>query len=232
MTRFSRNEALLDPKVIATIYQSTVMIVGLGGVGSFACEAIARLGFKRLILIDPDVYEISNINRQLGALTSSIGHNKVDVMRQRVLSINPQAEVIALAKRYDATTFSSLKATSIDYVIDAIDSLVDKWQLIKDCLQYNIPFVSSGGMANKEDSAHIQVVPLSKTTHDPVSKVLRTYAKKEGYDLSKIPICIQTQAQQKKEVHASLPSILFAPAISGLRCAEYILHLIQKTCLS
>lgn len=228
MNSFVRNEELLDPKVVATIYQSSVMIVGLGGVGSFACEAIARLGFKQLILIDPDVYEASNINRQLGALTTSLGQKKIAIMRQRVLDINPRASVITLAGRYDETTFTSLKAYNIDYVIDAIDSLTDKWQLIKDCLQHNIPFVSSGGMANKDTSDHIQVVPLSKTTYDPVSKVLRAYARKEGYDLNKIPICIQTQPYPKKEVSFSLSSLIFAPAVSGLRCAEYILHLIQE----
>ena len=229
MSNFARNEALLPPCVYQRIYRSTILIVGLGGVGSFACEAAARLGFQRLILIDKDVYEPSNLNRQLGALTSTIGQYKVDVMKQRVLDIHPKAEVIALPLVYDETTFASLQDYSIDFAIDAIDSLTAKWTLIKDCYQRNIPLVSSGGMANKIASDHIGVVSLAQSSHDPLSKTLRTYARKEGYDLSKIFICIQPKEARKRTTNV-LPSLIFAPAISGLRCVEFLISTLITQC--
>lgn len=227
MDRFIRNEELLSKEVIEDIYSSSILIVGLGGVGSFACEAIARLGFNTIFLIDRDTYEKSNLNRQLGALESTLSFPKVEVMRNRIYDINPNANVITLKERYDINTFSKLSSYKIDYVIDAIDEIGAKWILIKDCLNNNIPFVSAGGMAKKENSDNINVTRLDKTTYDPISKQLRLLARKEKYDLKKIHVCIQSEKSVINSNSTLLPSIIFAPAIAGLKCAEFILKIIK-----
>ncbi len=229
MNSFQRNELLLGEKVTSKIYASTILLVGLGGVGSFACEAIARLGFGNIILIDKDDYEETNLNRQLGATIFTLHRPKVEVMKERILSINPKAIVTIFKTTYNQDTFTTLLANySIDYAIDAIDSIPAKWQLIKDCLQHQITFVSSGGMACKTSSASIQILPLDKTSYDPICKQLRIYARKEQIDMKKIYMCVSLEETIIKETNGILPSIIFNPSISGLKCVEFIIHQIMK----
>lgn len=225
MNSFIRNELLLGKKVTDKITASTILLVGLGGVGSFACEAIARLGFVDILLIDKDEFESSNLNRQLGATTLTMNRPKVEVMKERILLINPNAQITIFKETYDEHTFDTFLAKhSIDYAIDAIDSIPAKWQLIKDCLAHQIVFVSSGGMACRINSDSIRVLPLDKTSHDPICKILRHYARKEQVDLKKIPMCVSLDEPLTIEDKGVLPSIMFNPAISGLKCVEYILH--------
>ncbi|GAF06775.1 CsdL protein of the HesA/MoeB/ThiF family [Paenibacillus pini JCM 16418] len=159
---------------------STVAVLGIGGVGSMAVEALARTGIGRIILIDKDVVDVTNINRQIHALTTTVGQKKADLMVERVKLINPDCEAIALNMFYTDETYEELFQYDLDYVIDASDTISFKIHLIKECLNRKIPLISSMGAANKMDPTKFQVADISKTSVDPIARVIRTKLRKDG----------------------------------------------------
>ncbi|MFB5762166.1 tRNA threonylcarbamoyladenosine dehydratase [Paenibacillus medicaginis] len=178
--QFSRTELAIGPEGLEKMKNSTVAVLGIGGVGSIAVEALARTGIGRIILIDKDVVDITNINRQIHALTTTIGQKKADLMVERVKLINPECEAIALNMFYTEETYEELFKYELDYVIDASDTIIYKIHLIKECLQRNIPIISSMGAANKMDPTKFQVADISKTSMDPIARVIRTKLRKDG----------------------------------------------------
>ncbi|TDF97683.1 tRNA threonylcarbamoyladenosine dehydratase [Paenibacillus piri] len=178
--QFSRTELAIGPEGLDVMRGSCVAVLGIGGVGSIAAEALARTGVGRLILIDKDVVDITNINRQVHALMSTIGQPKADLMRDRILQINPECDVTSLRMFYTEETYEQLFAYPLDYVIDASDTISYKIHLIKQCLERNIPVISSMGAANKMDPSKFQVADISKTTMDPLARVIRHKLRKEG----------------------------------------------------
>jgi tRNA A37 threonylcarbamoyladenosine dehydratase len=178
--QFSRTELAIGPEGLDVMRNSCVAVLGIGGVGSIAAEALARTGVGRLILIDKDVVDITNINRQVHALMSTVGQPKADLMRDRILQINPECDVTSLRMFYTEETYEQLFAYPLDYVIDASDTISYKIHLIKQCLQRNIPIISSMGAANKMDPSKFQVADISKTTMDPLARVIRHKLRKEG----------------------------------------------------
>lgn len=178
--QFSRTELAIGPEGLKTLKNSTVVVLGIGGVGSIAAEALARSGVGRLILIDKDVVDITNVNRQIHALTTTVGQPKADLMRDRILLINPECDVISLRMFYTEETYEQVFAYPIDYVLDASDTIEYKIHLIKQCLERKIPMISCMGAANKMDPTQFKIADISKTSMDPIARVIRQRLRKEG----------------------------------------------------
>ncbi|CAN7335456.1 tRNA threonylcarbamoyladenosine dehydratase [Paenibacillus sp. LjRoot153] len=178
--QFSRTELAIGPEGLEIMKNSTVVVLGIGGVGSIAAEALARSGVGRLILIDKDVVDITNINRQIHALTTTVGQPKADLMRDRILLINPECEVISLRMFYTEETYEQVFAYPIDYVLDASDTISYKIHLIKQCLERKIPMISCMGAANKMDPTQFRIADISKTSMDPIARVIRQRLRKDG----------------------------------------------------
>jgi tRNA A37 threonylcarbamoyladenosine dehydratase len=178
--QFSRTELAIGPEGLDKLRGSTVAVLGIGGVGSIAAEALARTGVGRIILIDKDVVDITNINRQIHALTTTVGQPKADLMRERIKLINPDCDAIALRMFYTEETYEKLFEYKLDYVLDASDTIGYKVHLIKQCLERGIPIISSMGAANKMDPTKFQVVDISKTHTDPIARVVRQKLRKDG----------------------------------------------------
>lgn len=178
--QFSRTELAIGPEGLEIMKNSTVVVLGIGGVGSIAAEALARSGVGRLILIDKDVVDITNINRQIHALTTTVGQPKADLMRDRIKLINPECDVISLRMFYTEETYEQVFAYPIDYVLDASDTIEYKIHLIKQCLARKIPMISCMGAANKMDPTQFRITDISKTSMDPIARVIRQRLRKEG----------------------------------------------------
>jgi tRNA A37 threonylcarbamoyladenosine dehydratase len=178
--QFSRTELAIGPEGLALLKGSTVAVLGIGGVGGIAAEALARSGIGRIILIDKDVVDITNINRQIHALTTTIGQPKADLMKDRIKLINPDCDAISLRMFYTEETYEELFKYPLDYVVDASDTIGYKIHLIKQCLERQIPIISSMGAANKTDPTRFQVADISKTTVDPIARVVRKKLRQEG----------------------------------------------------
>lgn len=178
--QFSRTELAIGPEGLDKLKNSTVAVLGIGGVGGIAAEALARTGIGRIIMIDKDVVDITNVNRQIHALTTTVGQKKAELMRERIKLINPECDAIALNMFYTEETYEELFAYDLDYVVDASDTISYKIHLIKECLRRNIPIISSMGAANKMDPTRFQVADISKTTVDPIARVIRQKLRKDG----------------------------------------------------
>ena len=177
---FSRTELLIGAEGLKKLKNSTVAIFGIGGVGSFAAEALARSGVYTLILIDDDHICLTNINRQVHALHSTVGKPKVEVMKARILDINPKATVITYKEFYDSENAEKLLYNDYDYVVDAIDTVDSKLDLIERCKKFGIPIISSMGMGNKLDPTKLEVSDIYDTSVCSLAKVMRRQLRKRG----------------------------------------------------
>ncbi|MFZ7945515.1 MULTISPECIES: tRNA threonylcarbamoyladenosine dehydratase [Bacillaceae] len=241
--QFSRNELAIGKEGLEIMKNSTVAVLGVGGVGSFAAEALARSGVGRLILIDKDDVDITNINRQLIALLSTIGRPKVEIMQERIMDINPDCEVIALKIFYTEETYEDIFDCNIDFFVDASDTIVYKIHLMKECLKRGIPIISSMGAANKMDPTRFKIADISKTHTDPIAKVIRTKLRKERIHKG-IPVVFSDESpivireDIKKEVgnenspirKGQMPpaSNAFVPSAAGLIMASYVVTELLK----
>ena len=178
--QFSRTELLIGRDAIDKLNNSKVSIFGLGGVGSFAAEALARVGIGSFDLIDFDDICLTNINRQLLALHSTLGKSKVEVMKERILDINPKAKVQIFKSFYTENEADLFLSESPDYVVDAIDTVKSKVSLAKECYNRKIPFISSMGAGNRLQAYGFQAADISKTTGCPLAKAVRKLLKQEG----------------------------------------------------
>ncbi|MED0654981.1 tRNA threonylcarbamoyladenosine dehydratase [Anoxybacillus geothermalis] len=241
--QFSRNELAIGPEGLQTLRNATVAVLGVGGVGSFAVEALARSGVGRLVLVDRDNVDITNINRQIHALLSTLGRPKVELMKERIADINPECEVIALQMFYTEETYEQFFAYDLDFVIDASDTIVYKVHLMKQCLKRGIPIISSMGAANKMDPTRFRIVDISKTHTDPIAKVIRAKLRKEGIRRG-IPVVFSDEKPVKirEDVRqvvgndaspirkAKMPpsSNAFVPSVAGLIMASYVINELLK----
>lgn len=242
--QFSRNELAIGKEGLQLLKNTTVAVLGIGGVGSFAAEALARTGIGRLVLIDKDDVDITNVNRQLIALLSTIGRPKVELMKERIADINPECEVIALKMFYTEDTYEQIFNYGLDYVVDASDTIMYKIHIMKECLKRNIPIISSMGAANKMDPTRFRIADISKTHTDPIAKIIRQKLRKEGiYRGIKVvfsdesPIVIREDV--RKEIvpdentpirKAKMPpsSNAFCPSTAGLIMASWVVNDILK----
>lgn len=242
--QFSRNELAIGTEGIDLLKNTTVAILGVGGVGSFAAEACARSGVGRIILVDKDNVDITNINRQLVAYLSTIGRSKSEVMKERIADINPECEVIDMHMFYTEETYEQFFSMNIDYVIDASDTIVYKIHLMKECLKRGIKIISSMGAANKTDPTRFRIADISKTHTDPIAKVIRTKLRKEDRITKGIPVVFSDESPivVREDVvgtvgkpdaairKAKMPpsSNAFVPSSVGLICASWVINDITK----
>jgi tRNA threonylcarbamoyladenosine dehydratase len=238
--QFSRNELAIGKEGLNILKNTTVAVLGIGGVGSFSAEALARSGVGRLILIDKDDVDITNVNRQIHALLTTVGQPKVDLMKERIKLINPECDVVALKMFYTEETYEQIFEYGLDFVVDASDTISYKIHLMLECLKRDIPIISSMGVANKLDPTRLQIADISKTSYDPLAKVIRQRLRKEGITKG-IPVVfsdekpIKIREDIREEIvpenapgirKAKMPpsSNAFVPSVSGLYMAGYVIN--------
>ena len=180
LNQFSRTEMLLGPAAMQRLRQCRVAVFGVGGVGGYAVEVLARSGVGAIDVIDNDRVTITNVNRQIIALTTNIGRLKVDLARERILQINPDCQVTTHAMFYLASNADQLDLSAYDYVVDCIDTVAAKMELIRRCKRLDVPIICSMGAANKLDATALRVADITKTMMDPLAKVLRKRLRREG----------------------------------------------------
>ena len=218
MGRFQRLEKLVGD--LSFLKDKTVLVLGCGGVGGYVVEGLARSGIGNFILVDFDVVEESNINRQIIALTSTIGRLKVDVLKERILNISPNAKVITISEFIDENNFSSLFDYSIDYFIDCCDTMKTKKLVLKECVLRKIPIIVSTGTGNRLDPSKLEVMDIRKTQYDPLARVLRKYIKDEK--ITDRIMCLASKEIPIK-IHEITPgSSPFVPSSAGLLIASYV----------
>lgn len=219
--RFSRFEKIIGSS-LEELKNKSVLILGCGGVGGYVCEALARSGIGTLILIDYDVVDETNINRQIIALESTIGMKKVDVLEKRVKDINPDCVVIKKDLLVSADNIEELFSIKIDYFVDACDMVSVKKEVIKKCLFHHVPFISSMGTGNKMDPSQLEIVDIRKTVNDPLARILRKFVKDEK--ISK-KVMVLSSRELPIKTHDRVPgSTAFVPSSAGLLIASYIIR--------
>ena len=223
-----RSALLLGNEALEILKNKTVLVVGIGGVGSFCVEALARTGIGHLILVDKDKVESSNINRQLLATTETIDQVKVIVMKKRIQTLNPECKVDTYDCLYDCSMDEKIFSQKIDFVIDCIDSIKSKQDLAMACIQRDIPFLSSMGTARRLDPSKLEIMELEKTSYDPIAKRMRNWKRKNKIR-NKIWVVCSTEPPRPVEAGKPLPSMIFVPASAGLLLAsECVKKLINK----
>jgi len=238
MVQFSRTELLFGKEAIEIFQRSRVAIMGLGGVGSYAAEALARSGIGNFLLVDFDSVGLSNLNRQLPALHSTVGKLKTEAMRDRILDINPQAK-IELYSDFCAHESRDFLLKDLDFVVDAIDSLGPKTGLIEACYKKEIPIISSMGAASRYDPSKIEQVDISKSRVCPLAKKVRKYLGRRGVSKG-IPVIYSYEKPIAQFDHGAgaeaewisgrgrkrgtLGSVVYIPAIIGMWAASYVLR--------
>jgi len=218
--RFQRLELLIGEENLAKLNESTVAVFGVGGVGSFTVEALARSGVGHLVLIDKDNIDVTNINRQIHALTSTVGRSKVEVMRERILDINPSAQVEAIQKfLLPSESVEDFFICRYDYVVDAIDNITAKIFLVEECQRRGIKIISSMGAGNKLDATRFKVADIFQTTVDPVAKVLRKRLRDKEIKRLKVVYSDETP----RPVKDFIGSTAFVPSVAGLIIAGEVI---------
>lgn len=213
---FSRSELLLGSAALERLARSSVAVVGIGGVGSYAAEALARAGVGRLVLVDHDRVEASNLNRQILALRSTLGRLKAEVMAERILDINPACEVLAVAERYDASSAGRILRPPLSYVIDAIDTVSSKIDLILRCREAGIPVISSMGAGNKLDPSRLELVDLGETRICPLARIMRKELRRRGLKSLKV-VYSREVPREAVESDSAVAASVEVPAARGRR---------------
>lgn len=219
--RFTRTEMLIGERALAKLKNSRVLVFGVGGVGGYVCEALARAGIGSITLVDNDTVSESNINRQIIALTSTVGQLKTDVMKKRILDINPDADVIThnifvLPENIDEFDFKGY-----DYIVDAIDTVSGKLAIIEKAYSSGVPVISSMGTGNKFDPTKFEITDINKTSVCPLARVMRYELRNRG--VKKLKVLYSKEEPIKPDNKAvgttgkAVPgSISFVPSAAGL----------------
>lgn len=218
---FERFELLIGEK-INKIKDLTVVVLGLGGVGSYAVESLVRSGVGHLILVDHDIVDVTNLNRQLMTLQRNIGKKKTEIWKGRIHEINPDCNVRVIDTFITKDNLELLFQEKVDYIVDACDTLETKKEIIKYCLQHKIKFISSMGTALKLDPTKLTITTLDKTSYDPLAKKLRKILKEE-HIYGKVPVVASTESPKKMN-EKTLGSCSFVPSVAGLLCTSYIIN--------
>lgn len=219
LNEFARSELLLGAAAMETLRHSHVAVFGIGGVGSFAAEAIARAGIGEITLVDNDTVSLTNRNRQLIALASTMGRPKVEVMRDRILDINPAARVHIRQMFYLSS--SDLDLTPFDYVVDAIDTVTAKLHLIEECDRRSVPLICSMGTGNKLDPTRFEVADIYQTSVCPLARVIRLECRKRKIRRLKVVYSKEEPqtlplADERAGSRAVPGSVSFVPPVAGM----------------
>lgn len=227
MERFSRTKTLLGDNNFATLTKANVIVFGVGGVGGYVVEALARSGVGQITVVDKDVVSISNINRQIIALTSTVGKKKTEVIKERIKDINPNCKVTAMDTFYLPENADQIDLSAYSFVVDAIDTVSAKIEIIKRCVENDIPVISCLGTANHLDPFAFKIVDLYQTSTCPLARVLRREAKKLNIEKGKVKVLYSTEEPLKTFEQdgdkLSPCSIAFCPSIAGLLIASEVI---------
>jgi tRNA A37 threonylcarbamoyladenosine dehydratase len=220
LNQFSRTELLLGKEAIEKLHRSRIAVFGIGGVGSFAVEALARSGVGSFDLIDDDKVCLTNINRQLIATRKTIGQNKVDVMKERILEINPKASVTVFQHFFLPETANQFNFADYDYVVDAIDTISSKIELVLRCQKVKTPIISCMGAGNKLDPTQFRVADIYKTTMCPLAKIMRTELKKRNVKKLKVVYSTEQPIKQIEDCSNSCKSNCVCPPGTERKCTD------------
>lgn len=229
LDQFARTELLLGKDAVEHLSKCRVAVFGIGGVGGYVCEALARSGVGTLDLIDKDKVCTSNINRQIIATTKTVGEYKTDVMKARILDINPDAVVNTYNCFFLPENASDFPFNKYDYVVDAIDTVTAKIELVMQCQNAGVPIMSSMGAGNKLDPTKFRVTDIYKTQMDPLAKVMRRELKKRGVKELKVVYSEEepiqpTSTESDEPGRRSTPgSTAFVPSVAGLIIAGEVI---------
>lgn len=228
--QFSRTELLIGKEAQEKLKNSKIAIFGIGGVGSFVVEGLVRAGVQNFILVDKDIIDITNLNRQLIATTKTIGKPKVEVAKSRILEINPDTKVEIYQEFFLPETKGILDET-VDYIVDCVDMVVAKVELVLRANKLNIPIISSMGTANKLDPTKFEVTDIYKTCVCPLARVMRKQLKNKGIKNLKVVYSKEEPKRQNKEKqNQTSSSISFVPSVAGLIIAgEVTKQIINST---
>ncbi|MCC0781545.1 tRNA threonylcarbamoyladenosine dehydratase [Clostridioides sp. ES-S-0108-01] len=224
----TRTSFLVGDDGIEKLNNSNVIVFGVGGVGSFTVEALARAGVGKITIVDFDDVDITNINRQIPALHSTVGRYKVDVMEERILDINPNINIKKIRSLYNKDTSDEILTERYDYVVDAIDMVSSKIHLIETCEKKGLKVISSMGMGNKLDPTKIVVTDIHKTSTCPLAKVMRKELRDRGIKKLKVVYSTEQPIELKKKVmngrKVTPGSVSFVPSVGGLVIASVIVN--------
>jgi len=226
-SKFERSAYLLGENAMEKLSRATVAVFGIGGVGSYATEALARTGIGKLVLVDYDIIDVTNINRQVHATTASVGYSKVEVMRKRLLEINPDLQVLVYNVKYSAETRQELLSGDYDYIVDAIDMVSSKIDLIVNSKAMGIPIISSMGAGNKLNPTEFKVADIYETKICPLARVMRQELRKRGVDKLKVvyseeePMKVNLGEENRRK--AVPGSVGFVPPVVGLIIASEVI---------
>ena len=232
--KFSRTEMLIGNEGMEKLKNAKVAVFGLGGVGSFVCEGFARSGVGSFILVDYDKVDETNINRQIIATTKTIGRNKVDVMKERILDINPDAKVEIYQEFFLADSTSDIITEDLSYVVDCVDTIMAKIAIICKSKEIGVPVISCMGTGNRLDPSLLTIKDIYKTYGDPLAKVMRHELRKRNVE--SLDVCCSTEdpirpleeAEEDRGNRRSVPaSSAFVPPSAGILIASHVVrHLI------
>lgn len=222
LKRFARLENIIGSQCLSDLNSKSVLVLGVGGVGGYVAEALARSNIGTLILVDFDIVDETNINRQIIALNSTIGRGKVDVLEERIQDINENCRVIKVNQLITNTNIDELFQYSIDFFVDACDTVSVKKEVIKKCIDKHIPFVSCMGTGNKLDPSMLEITDIRKTVNDPLARILRKFVKDERIK-GKVMVCSSRELAIKTGDRVP-GSSAFVPSSAGLLIASYIVR--------
>lgn len=227
MNSLSRTIKLIGNEAVQKLKNCNTLVVGVGGVGGLACELLCRSGIENFTVVDNDIVDITNINRQIIATFNTVGQLKVKAMSDRLLSINDKANIRAMPIVFNEQSVSQVFDRSYDFVVDAIDSVKDKCTLIKFCVNNNIKIISSMGSGNRFDIPSFKIVDLSKTKDDGLAKAVRTRLRKDNI-IHTPCVCASTSAVSSD---GEIGSIAYYPSAASTVIAAYVINSILS-CLN
>ena len=224
--KFDRLSKIIDKKIVTDLENKSVLVLGCGGVGGYVIESLVRCNIGTLIIVDFDVVDETNINRQIIAMDSTIGKYKVDIFEERIKDINNKCRVIKIKDKINEENINILFDYDIDFFVDACDDLKVKKQVIKQCLDKDISFISSMGTGNKLDPSKLEIVDIRKTINDPIARILRKFIKDEKIN-KKVLVCSSRELPVKTGERTP-GSTSFVPSSAGLLISSYIINYFIK----
>ena len=213
---------MIGEGAVEKLKSSSVIVFGVGGVGGFAVEALARSGVGKIAVVDMDTVAPSNLNRQIIATRSTLGKSKVEVIKQRIIDINPICEVTTYQMFYSEENASEIDLSIYDYILDCIDSVKSKLHLIEKSIEAGTPIISSMGTGNKLDPTKLTVTDLSKTYADPLAKVVRVELRKRG--INHLKVVFSDEEPKKIDSGRTPGSLAFVPSAAGLIMASAVVR--------
>lgn len=220
-----RSKQLLGEAKIDSLKDKKILVIGVGGVGGTALEALARSGFKKFVLIDCDSVDETNLNRQILYTTKDIGRDKVEVAKERISIVSDEIEVTTIKAKIGETKLEDLLKEKPDFIVDAIDFVEGKLQIYEYALKNDVSFISSLGMGNRLNPEDVVITTLNKTENDPLAKKIRYEAKQRGLDLKSIHVIFSKEVPVLKSPKPA--SMIMVPSTAGLLINKYVLFTIK-----